>query len=89
MRLLQHPAGNYVEVNHINWNKLGIYEGTYHTYDLMIAKDQGYQIKCIKGMEWGKAYLFNGFIDKLFEMKANSTGPIRNIAKIALNGGGY
>ncbi|KAJ2692481.1 hypothetical protein H4218_006340 [Coemansia sp. IMI 209128] len=33
--------------------------------------------------------LFNGFIDKLFKMKADNTGPIRNIAKIALNGGGY
>ncbi|KAJ2893562.1 hypothetical protein IWW38_002828, partial [Coemansia aciculifera] len=65
------------------------WKGTYHTYDLMIAKEQGYNIKCVSGMEWSTSRLFNGFIDKLFKMKADNTGPIRNIAKIALNGGGY
>jgi hypothetical protein len=65
------------------------WEGTYHTYDLLIAREEGYSIECISGLEWDKAFIFNGFIDKLFEMKKTNAGVLRTIAKIALNGGGY
>jgi hypothetical protein len=65
------------------------WEGTYHTYDLLIAKDQGYTITCQKGYEWNKAFIFNAFIDKVFKLKSENTGPISKIGKIALNGGGY
>jgi hypothetical protein len=70
-----------------HWRPL--WKGTYHTYDLMIAKEQGYTVECHRGFEWAPARLFDGFIDKLFKMKATNKGPIRMVAKIALNGGGY
>ncbi|PIA12550.1 hypothetical protein COEREDRAFT_84053 [Coemansia reversa NRRL 1564] len=64
--------------------------GVYSTYDLLIAKDQGYSVKCLEGIEYAYVgYLFNNFIDKLFKLKSESTGVIRMVAKIALNGGGY
>ncbi|KAJ2509789.1 hypothetical protein GGI11_005737 [Coemansia sp. RSA 2049] len=79
------------------------WQGTYHTYDLLIAKQEGYNIECIRGIEWNKGKLFDTFVDKLFKMKADTPcqctvkcpgkcpegGPIRMVAKIALNGGGY
>ncbi|KAJ2692313.1 hypothetical protein H4218_006367, partial [Coemansia sp. IMI 209128] len=84
---------NFVPFRDVNgklsYNWRAHWEGVYHTYDLLIAKDQGYTISCQKGYEWSKGFIFNKFIDTLFKLKADNTGAIRNIAKIALNGGGY
>ncbi|PIA12554.1 hypothetical protein COEREDRAFT_51929 [Coemansia reversa NRRL 1564] len=87
----------------LSYNWRAQWQGSYHTYDLLIAREEGYNIKCIRGMEWNKGKLFDTFVDKLFKMKAETPcqctvkcpgkcaegGPIRMVAKIALNGGGY
>lgn len=82
----------------LKWNWFKEHEGTYHTYDLMIAKEEGYDIECYEGIEYPKkGYIFDNFINKLFILKEKHSNckceeqpcPIRMIAKIALNGGGY
>jgi hypothetical protein len=88
----------------LSYNWRPYWKGTYNTYDLLIAKDQGYEIDCIRGFEWEyKGKLFDSFVKKLFQLKSSppcqctvkcpgkcpEEGPIRMIAKIALNGGGY
>jgi hypothetical protein len=80
------------------WGWFKQHRGTYHTYDLLIAKDIGYNIECHEGLEYpSKGYIFNEFIDKLYSLKDEHSNcncpekpcPIRMIVKIALNGGGY
>ena len=82
----------------LTWEWFKIHEGWYHTYDLIIAKSEGFDIYCHEGFEYPeKDYIFNDFIDTLYSMKETHTAcsceeqpcPIRMVAKIALNGGGY
>lgn len=82
----------------LKWNWFKEHRGKYHTYDLIIAKEEGYNIICHKGIEYpNKDYIFNNFIDKLYSVKEEHSNctckeqpcPIRMVAKIALNGGGY
>ncbi|PIA12548.1 hypothetical protein COEREDRAFT_51958 [Coemansia reversa NRRL 1564] len=84
--------------NKLHWNWFKQHRGFYHTYDLLIAKEEGFKIECHKGIEYRqKGYIFNNFIDKLYTLKEKHSNcdcpeqpcPIRMIAKIALNGGGY
>lgn len=74
------------------------HRGIYHTHDLLVAKEEGYNIECHEGIDYPeKDYIFNNFIDQLYTMKDEHTSckceeqpcPIRMIAKIALNEGGY
>ncbi|KAJ2740379.1 hypothetical protein GGI20_005840 [Coemansia sp. BCRC 34301] len=85
MRLLDHPAGEMKMVDLISWSHNGIYEVLLTSS----KRPDNYMDFVPFRDENGQLTLFNGFIDKLFKMKADNTGPIRNIAKIALNGGGY
>lgn len=80
------------------WSWFKEHRGTYHTYDLLIAIQEGFEIICHSGIEYpNKDYIFNNFIDKLYTLKDIHTNckckeqpcPIRMVAKIALNGGGY
>lgn len=82
----------------LEWGWFKNHTGTYHTYDLLIAAQEGYNITCHKGIEYKeKGFIFNKFIDKLYQLKDTHTDcncleqpcPIRMVAKIALNGGGY
>lgn len=82
----------------LTWKWFKEHTGTYHTYDLLIAKEEGYEIEVHEGIEYTcKGYIFNKFIDKLYTLKEEHSNceceekpcPIRMIAKIALNGGGY
>lgn len=82
----------------LSWSWFKEHIGTYHTYDLLIAKEEGYQIEIIEGIEYPhKGFIFNQFIDTLFSLKNKHSKcdckeqpcPIRMIAKIGLNGGGY
>ena len=54
---------------------------------LKFVKDNGYNIKIIKGFNWDKSYnVFKHYVDKLFVLKALSSDPIlKNIAKLLLN----
>lgn len=80
------------------WKWFKEHTGIYHTYDLLIAKESGYEVKCINGYEYPKkGNILTEFVEKLFDLKnihssctcAEQPCPIRMIAKIALNGGGY
>nr|CAC08221.2 putative terminal protein / DNA-polymerase [Schwanniomyces etchellsii] len=82
----------------LSWNWFKEHIGNYTTYDLKIAIDEGYKITLIEGIEYKeKGGIFNKFIDKLYQLKEEHSScsceekpcPIRLIAKIALNGGGY
>lgn len=82
----------------LTWEWFKECEATYHTYDLLIAKEEGYEIECIEGIEYKYVgYIFENFIDKLYKLKDEHSNcdcneqpcPIRMIAKIALNGGGF
>lgn len=82
----------------LKWGWFKEHIGTFHTYDLLIARDEGFDIYCIGGTEYDHSgYIFDKFIDKLFKLKNDHSDclcdeqpcPIRTIAKIALNGGGY
>eukprot|EP01098_Paradermamoeba_levis_P012459 TRINITY_DN5458_c0_g1_i8.p1 TRINITY_DN5458_c0_g1~~TRINITY_DN5458_c0_g1_i8.p1 ORF type:complete len:898 (+),score=42.61 TRINITY_DN5458_c0_g1_i8:279-2972(+) len=66
------------------------WQGVYNTYDLISAKESGYDIKVSHGMEWPHSSdIFSTFVDKLFHIKKHSTGALRIVAKLALNGAGY
>lgn len=82
----------------LKWNWFEEHVGTYHTYDLLIAINEGYNITLIEGIEYeSKGYIFNEYIDVLYKLKEDHSNckceeqpcPIRMVAKIALNGGGY
>lgn len=82
----------------LHWEWFKEHEGTYHTYDLLIAKSEGFNIEIITGIEYEYiGYIFSDFIDALYSLKENHSNcsceqqpcSIRHIAKIALNGGGY
>lgn len=82
----------------LHWSWFKQHTGTYHTYDLLIAKEEGFLIEPHYGLEYpNQDYIFNNFIDKLYSLKDIHTNckcqeqpcPIRMVAKIALNGGGY
>jgi hypothetical protein len=45
----------------------------------------GYSIKPIRGYEFSKAVLFKDYIDHFYNLKSNSTGPERYLAKLMLN----
>jgi hypothetical protein len=86
------------ETGKLTWSWFKSHTATYHTYDLLIAEDIGYKIKCNFGYEFPKkGYIFNKFVSNLFALKNSHSNcncpeqpcPIRMIAKIALNGGGY
>lgn len=82
----------------LKWNWFKEHVGVYHTYDLLIAKSENFEIEFIEGIEYEhKGYIFNDYIDTLYKLKEEHSRcdcreqpcPIRMIAKIALNGGGY
>lgn len=65
-----------------------IHEGVYCTYDLLIAKEEGYEIKCIKGFEWeSKGYVFRKFIQVAKTLKEKGKGAVKFTGKILLNSG--
>ncbi|PIA12563.1 DNA polymerase [Coemansia reversa NRRL 1564] len=85
----------------LKWNWFKEHRGVYHTYDLLIAKEEGFDIICHRGIEYSsKGYIFNNYIEQLYKLKekhsfcdcagsSKEKCPIRMVAKIALNGGGY
>ena len=55
----------------LKWSWFKKHRGTYHTYDLLIAKEEGYEIECHEGIEYPEQdYIF---IDKLYSMKDEHT----------------
>lgn len=63
----------------------GIWTGVYFSELLKEAVKHGYKIKLINGHEFSKANIFNNYIHHFYNIKKNSTGSTRFIAKMHLN----
>ena len=63
----------------------GRWISTYYSEELKAVQELGYKITLIKGYEYTKTYLFNEYVDHFYDIKKNSTGSQRFIAKMQLN----
>src|SRR5690349_21299235 len=65
----------------------GIWHGWYFTEELRDARDNyGYNVEILKGYTFEKSTnLFQKYVEYFYEIKANSTGVQREIAKLMLN----
>jgi hypothetical protein len=64
---------------------VGSWSGVYFSEELKAVVKLGYQINLINGYEFTKANLFDSYIKYFYEIKKNSTGVERNMAKLQLN----
>jgi len=61
-------------------------KGWYCTPEIVKAKELGYKINIVHGYEWeNSSFIFNKFISDWYEIKKNSTGGKRTVAKMMLN----
>jgi len=67
-----YPTGNWI--------------ATYFSEELKAVQMLGYQFRLIKGYEFSKANIFNSYVHHFFNIKLNSTGAQKAIAKLHLNG---
>ena len=63
----------------------GTWSGTYFSEELKAVQKLGYQVTMIRGYEFSKADLFSGYIHHFHEIKKNSVGVERDLAKNQLN----
>ena len=74
--------------HHVNGKTIypvGNWKAVYFSEELKAVAKLGYQFKLIKGYEFSKANLFKSYINYFYEIKKNSTGVERNMAKLQLN----
>ena len=64
---------------------VGTWEGIYFSEELKAVQKLGYQITLIRGYEFSKVNLFSNYVNYFYEIKKNSSGSERNIAKLQLN----
>ena len=64
---------------------IGKFKGIYFSEELRNAANNGYKIKLISGYEFSKVSLFTNYVDHFYNIKRNSTGPMRYISKLQLN----
>lgn len=64
---------------------VGTWSGTYFSEELKAVEKLGYQITLIRGYEFSKIDLFSGFIHHFHDIKKNSVGSEREMAKLQLN----
>jgi hypothetical protein len=64
---------------------VGTWSGIYFSEELKAVEKLGYEITLIKGYEFSKANLFDSYIKYFYEIKKNSKGVERNMAKLQLN----
>ena len=64
---------------------VGTWQGTYFSEELKAVAKLGYQITLIRGFEFTKIDLFSDYVNHFYEIKKNSTGVERSIAKNQLN----
>lgn len=64
---------------------IGRWRATYFSEEIKAAIKLGYKIQLLKGYEYMKCDLFNGYINHFYEIKKNSLGSERFIAKMHLN----
>lgn len=63
----------------------GKWSGVYFSEEIKEALKHGYKIEFVKGYEYSKYYLFNQYIKHFYNIKKNSVGAERFIAKMHLN----
>jgi hypothetical protein len=63
----------------------GIFKGSYFSEELKAAVSYGYCVKLISGYSFTRAKLFNDYINYFYDIKKNSTGSTKFIAKLHLN----
>ncbi len=63
----------------------GTWQAVYYSEELKAVSKLGYQIKLIEGTEFSKFEPFDEYIDHFYDLKKNSTGGVRFIAKMQLN----
>ena len=64
----------------------GEYHGIWFSEELKFATEHGYEITVIKGYNFNKTIgIFDKYILELFNLKSNSQGSLRMIAKSLLN----
>ena len=66
-------------------HSLGSWIGIYFTEELKAVAKAGYKIDLIKVYNFSKGNIFESFIDYFYNIKKNSTGAMRFIAKMHLN----
>jgi DNA polymerase type B, organellar and viral len=63
----------------------GTWKGTYFSQEIKECIKHGYRFKFIKGYEYSKCNLFNNYVNHFYNIKKNSSGSERFIAKLSLN----
>ena len=64
----------------------GSWRGIYFSEELKAMIPLGYKFKLWRGFEFSKINLFDSYVDHFFNIKLNSTGAQKAIAKLHLNG---
>jgi len=66
---------------------LGTWTGVYYSEELALAKQYGYTFKILRGCLFKKQNIFEGFIEKLYNIKVNNVpgSPNYIIAKMLMN----
>jgi hypothetical protein len=64
----------------------GVWKGVYFSEELKAVEKLGYEFKLIKGYEFSKSNLFGEYVNHFFNIKRNSSGAHKAIAKLHLNG---
>ena len=64
---------------------VGSWKGVYFSEELKAVRERGYKIKPIEGYEFSRAKLFQQYIEHFYDIKKNSKGAQRFIAKMHLN----
>jgi len=63
----------------------GRWKAVYFSEELKAVSELGYEVKLIEGVEFSKFRPFDDYIDHFYNLKKNSTGGTRFIAKMQLN----
>jgi hypothetical protein len=64
----------------------GEFSGIWSSEELKFARENGYQIKVIKGYNFNKVTdVFTNYIQDLYQIKKESTGSMKNVSKSLLN----
>ena len=84
-------SNSYIGLLPVNCNiglimPMGKWKGWYFSEELKFAYENNYKIKVIKGYNFNKQYnVFDKYVDKLYDIKSNSTDPTKFITKSLLN----
>jgi DNA polymerase type B, organellar and viral len=65
---------------------VGTWTAIYFSEELKAVQPLGYEFRLIQGYEFSKANIFNSYVDHFFNIKRNSVGTQKAIAKLHLNG---